>query len=260
MATVTIQAMIPSKDTLTDLHTHILPAFDDGAENLEMALQMLRMQKERGIHRVALTSHFYPMREELDGFLRRRQRAYTQLLSGWDEGTMPSLRLGAEVRYSPKLAEMDLRQLTLGESGYLLLELPDTGVPAHLEQVVEKMLWQGITPIFAHVERCAYFRAEPERLLRLVQMDALAQVTAKALKDRNDRGFARACLHNGLAQMIASDIHTVQNARLTLDGVAGVLSEAAVRRAEEFARAVWDNERPPAFTIYSVKKGLLGYS
>lgn len=243
--------------TLTDLHTHILPSMDDGAEDLEMALAMLRLQKERGVERVALTSHFNPYQEALDAFLQRRQQAFSELLAGWDGKTMPSLRLGAEVRYTPELAQMELRQLTIGQSDYLLLELSDTNVPAHVEQVTETMLLRGVTPIFAHVERCAYFRAEPGRLERLVQMGALAQVSAAALRGKWDLRFSQLCLENGLAHVIASDAHNLGRKGPVLGS--GTIKEELIYRAEEFARAVWDNDRLPAFTIHSVKKGLLGY-
>ena len=109
--------------TLTDLHTHILPGIDDGARNLEASLEILRRQKENGVERVALTSHFYPLREELQDYLDKRQRAYEELMSAWDAETMPQLRLGAEVHYSPSIVEMDLRSIALAQSDYLLIIL-----------------------------------------------------------------------------------------------------------------------------------------
>ena len=128
--------------TMTDLHTHILPEFDDGAENMETALQMLREAKAGGVDRLALTSHFYPQREEFPCYIERRQAAFEALASQWDHNTMPQLKLGAEVRYTPALVQMDLRQLTIGESDYMLLELPTDFVPAHVEHVaVEVVLY-----------------------------------------------------------------------------------------------------------------------
>ncbi len=245
--------------TLTDLHTHILPAVDDGAENLESALKLLQWQKEHGIHRVALTSHFYPLREDLDSYLQRRQQAFSALLKAWDPATMPSLQLGAEVRYSPQLAQMDLRSLTIGNSDYLLLELSDTSVPTHIEQVVDIMLMQGITPILAHVERCTYFRQEPIRLLNLVRIGLLAQLSTRAFESRPDQKFAEICLKNGLAHIIASDIHNLRGGDPSLADVAKKLTPEAMDRAEEFARAVWDNTAPPTFSMHPVNKGLFGY-
>ena len=46
------------KQGFTDLHTHILPAVDDGAQTVEDALELLRMEKQSGVERVVLTPQF----------------------------------------------------------------------------------------------------------------------------------------------------------------------------------------------------------
>lgn len=245
--------------SLTDLHTHILPEFDDGADSLETALNMLRVQRKMGVDRVALTSHFYPLNEDLETYLGRRQQAYTTLLSGWNKDTMPDLRLGAEVRYSPQLIDVDLRTLTIGAGDYLLLELSNVDLPAYIEQVIDMILMQGIIPILAHVERCEYFRYEPNLLQRLICMGALAQVSAKALKNKNDRRFAESCLKNGLAQIVASDAHDLLNREPCLGNVAPEMHRELILQAEKFAYAVWGNKPHPTFAISSIKKSFWGY-
>lgn len=243
---------------MTDLHTHILPGIDDGADCLELSLKMLRKLKTKGVKRVALTPHFYPMREELSVFLRRRAQAYDILLSAWDKQTMPQLLLGAEVHYTPELLQMDLRQLTIGAGSYLLLELPDADVNPFVEQVVDAILLDGIIPILAHVERCQPFRKDPERLFRLVRMGALAQISAEALTENKD-SFAIACLQNGLAQIVASDAHNLKDRFCAIDTKAARKRVEIINWAEEFARSVWDNAPLPAFAIKPLKKNILGY-
>ena len=241
--------------SLTDLHTHILPFVDDGATDVTMSVEILCSQKSKGIDRVALTPHYYPLQETLDVFLARRQEAYTMLLSCYDKNTMPQLCLGAEVRYTPKLVELDLRQLTIGSGSYLLLELPDMGTPPLLEQIVDFMLLQGITPVLAHIERCDFFRNEPEELLKFAQRGVLAQISASAIAGRVD-DFALACLKNGLAHVISSDVHRVSDL--------AVLSSLNKYRdflqwSESFAKAIWEDSPLPAYSIAPVKRSLFGY-
>ncbi len=243
----------------TDLHTHILPDFDDGAKDLETALEMLRVQKNSGVERVALTPHFYPMHEALDAFVARRQQAYEMLLSGYDAGTMPQLRLGAEVCYTPELVALDLHQLTIGSSDYLLLELPDVRVPTYVEQVVDAMLGQGITPILAHIDRCMYFRNDPSRLEKLIQIGALAQIDAAALCSKCTDGFASACFRAGLAHILASDAHNLTDRAPCLGSLATERNAELLAWTEGFAGNVWENMPPPAFGIHSLKKGIFGY-
>lgn len=264
MATITNIESMANNNMLnfrwTDLHTHILPGIDDGAENLEAALQLLRMQKAKGVDRVALTPHFYPLRQELDAFLEKRQRAYDLLLTGWDPDVMPQLQLGAEVHYSAQLAEMDLKPMTIGQGRYLLLEFSDVKTPAHIERVLQLMLEQGVKPILAHVERCKYFREEPARLVRLVEAGALAQVSASAFSNKVKKKFAQKCLERDAAHIIASDIHNSGEDKAWLHNAPKVLKEDVCVRAEAFAKAVWDNEEPPAYQVSQIKKTLFGYS
>lgn len=244
---------------LTDLHTHILPGIDDGARDLEMALRMLRAQKASGVERVALTPHFYPLRQEPEEFLQKRQQAYDLLRTGWNEMTMPRLRLGAEVHFSPSLADMDLRRLSLDKTDYLLLELSDTVLPPFLEPVLQHMLDQGIIPILAHIERCAYFAEKPARLLRLIEQGALAQISLRILPNKKIQKFADICLQKNAAQIIASDIHTIGEEKSALGELLEDINEETVRKAEAFARAVWDNTRLPAPQPIHFQKKLFGY-
>ena len=45
---------------MIDLHSHILPGVDDGAPDLETALDMARMAVDDGIKVMAATPHFMP--------------------------------------------------------------------------------------------------------------------------------------------------------------------------------------------------------
>lgn len=247
------------KQGFTDIHTHILPSVDDGAQSVEAALELLRLEKQSGIERVVLTPHFYPQTEEVADFLARREQSHTALMTRWEESTMPQLQLGAEVHYSPALVEMELEQLTLGKGNYFLLELPDNEIPACAEQVVDRLRRKGITPILAHVERCAYFRHQPELLQRLIQTGALGQISAKALQDKKDRGFGVSCIQNGLGHIVASDLHSKTGKDICLSALAEGRYEELIDWTEYFAKAVWDNAPVPPFSVHPVKQSILGY-
>ena len=168
---------------------------------------------------------------------------------------MPVLRLSAEVRYTSELVNVDLRKLTFGD--YLLLELSNSELP-FIDQVLEFIIQQGITPILAHVERCKFFRLEPERLIRLIKMGALAQVTARAVVNKDDHRFAKTCLEKGLAHITASDLHVPVEEKC-FGNVARKMDEQLVRRAEEFAQCIWDNKTPPMFSARPIKRNLFVY-
>ena len=140
---------------MTDLHTHILPAMDDGAADPAESLELLRLEREQGVDRVVLTPHFYREREGAARFLERRERAFEALLRAGAPADGPELLLGAEVAWFPSLtAEDRLEELCLAGTTQLLLELPFEPWSAMLlDRVYGFALSTGLTPVFAHVER-----------------------------------------------------------------------------------------------------------
>lgn len=242
---------------MIDIHCHILPGIDDGAKDPAMSEVMLAAQADSGVHRLFLTPHFYPEEMPLDEFLAARDSAWGQLAPRLRPED-PQLRLGAEVRYCRQLLELDLRKVTLGDSDYLLLELPGRYYPSFAVQILEELQSQGIIPILAHVERCAYFREDPRLLKRLIDAGALAQVSASALFDRKDKNFACACLEHGLAHMAASDAHNLTGRRPCMDAL-NRLPDALRQIHDVCCEAVWNNELPPYMRTAAVKKTFFGY-
>lgn len=243
---------------MIDLHCHILPNMDDGAEDVHEAKAMLAMACASGVGAMYLTPHFYPEKKSVDIFLTERKRAWEELSAVLGPRENCQIRLGAEVRYCEQLLSLDLRKLTLGESDYLLLELPGGRCPAYLRQVVEELLGKGLIPILAHVERYTYFREEPVLLKRLVDLGALAQVSAQALFDRRDKNFSMTCMQHGLVQIAASDAHNLIDRKPCME-LLDKFPEELKQLHQAFTTAVWENELPPYIRATNVKKSAFGY-
>lgn len=243
---------------MIDIHCHILPGVDDGAKDLQEARAMLVAELTSSVDKLFMTPHFYPDEVSVDDFLLTRENAWARMKTDLIGKEQQQIRLGAEVRYCRQLLDLDLRKVTLGGSDYLLLELPGRHYPSFAVQIVEELQGAGIIPILAHVERCAYFREDPRLLKRLVDLGALAQVSAAALSDRKDRNFARACLEHNLAQIIASDAHNMGGRKPCMD-VLEHLPEELRQLHESCCNAVWNNELTPYLRATAVKKTFFGY-
>ena len=61
---------------MTDLHSHILPGIDDGAQTVEDSLALIRRQLEQGVDEIALTPHFNAERTSVEEFARRRAESF----------------------------------------------------------------------------------------------------------------------------------------------------------------------------------------
>jgi protein-tyrosine phosphatase len=171
---------------MTDLHTHILPGMDDGAADVQQSLAMLRQQEAQGVKTVALTPHYYPRRESVGAFLKRREAAWQQLqaciAASPENASVPAMRLGAEVSYAPGMWEWaELPQLCYEGTKLLLVELPFTPWDDDLFQELHRILnRRGIMPMIAHLDR--YLRVQqPRHLRRLLEMNIPYQVSVSAI-------------------------------------------------------------------------------
>lgn len=255
---VTLKAGESGRNGMIDLHCHILPNMDDGAKDVHEAKAMLALTCASGVGAMYLTPHYYPEKNNIGFFLAKRKKAREELNAVFAPRENCRIRLGAEVRYCEQLLALDLRKLTLGESDYLLLELPGGRYPAYLRQVIEELLGKGLIPILAHVERYIYFREEPELLKRLIDLGVLAQVSVQALFDRRDKNFSMACMRHGLAQIAASDAHNTTDRKPCME-LLYKLPEELKQLHEAFSTAVWENELPPYIRATNVKKSAFGY-
>lgn len=208
---------------MTDLHTHILPGMDDGAKNVDMSLDMLRMERAQGVNTVVLTPHFYRDRERPAWFLERRKKAAQTLAKALlvmpegERNRYPSLCLGAEVAWVPGLAEWEeLPQLCIGGSKFLLLELPFTPWNEHmLHQLYDLPGRTGITPVIAHLERY-YGVQHPEMIEEVISIGMPIQISCDTLLHPLKRGRSLKLLKSGCAHILASDCHNLNSRKPNL--------------------------------------------
>jgi len=50
---------------MIDIHTHILPGVDDGSQNTQESLEMLKIQLNQGVKRIVLTPHVYSVAQKV---------------------------------------------------------------------------------------------------------------------------------------------------------------------------------------------------
>jgi protein-tyrosine phosphatase len=215
---------------MIDLHGHYLPAVDDGADDMESSLAMLRHAQADGIGMVAVTPHACSglcRVKDLDD-LRRRREEWLAAVKG--EGLKVRVVGGAEVYFTSELLPVlkenrDL--LTINNSCYFLLEFPADYVYAHSKDFIFKVLTEGFIPIISHAERNAEIQRSPGILRELVKAGALCQLNAGSL--RGDFGnSARNCAYDliqgNLVHVIASDAHDLAGRKPELSYIPALLS------------------------------------
>lgn len=205
---------------MTDLHTHILPGMDDGAQSPEDSLSLLRMECLQGVSQVALTPHFRVDKESVQEFLKRRQNAAERLREALDGQELPvTLKLGAEVFYSTSLAQMDdVDTLCLEGTNVLLVEFSPGLYPRDAADTLYQLTRQGILPLIAHVERYAFVRNDPNLLSEWIEAGACTQMNATSLvMHAKQRKLLFPMLRHNLIHVLSTDTHSMAKRPPMLD-------------------------------------------
>ncbi len=202
---------------MIDIHSHILPDVDDGAETLAESLEMAHQAVAGDTTDLVCTSHSAEWFEI--GPLPVMQAQVDTLQAALDAAAIPlKLWAGMEIFLTPDtprhLAEG--RAWTLAGSRYVLVEVPYTPWPIYAEQTLFDLQLAGYTPILAHPERYTAIQHDPNLLYRLAERGILAQVTTGAFFGHFGEPTRRCAItlcEHGLVQILASDAHSPTNAR-----------------------------------------------
>ncbi len=194
-----------------DVHAHILPRVDDGAQSRHEALALLNMLKNQSVTAVAATPHFYASREKtFEEYCARIENAYKSLLEAADD-SMPEILLGSEVHFFSGMSSFaEIHKLCIGNSKYILIELPyKTVSDKTADEIIELNLSRGLTPILAHIERYKSFDGY-EKVISLIREGfAIGQVNAYSLLRLKSRKTTLKLLKENCATLIAGDCHSV---------------------------------------------------
>lgn len=201
--------------TFSDIHCHIIPNIDDGADSMMVALAMAKQAVTNGTHRVVATPHQLGVNNKVTTDAIKTGAVLLQ-----DQVNSQNIELtvlpGADVRIDPELPTL-LRQgkvLTLADRGkHVLLELPhDTYYP--LDQLLKSLRRQGLIGILSHPERNRGIIKDPDVMWDVVESGGLLQITAGSLTGdfgSSCQEIAELAIDEGLVHFIASDAHDTKH-------------------------------------------------
>lgn len=192
-----------------DVHSHVVPSGDDGADSAAEGLDLCRGAAEHGTGVLFATPHVWPhlpLTPEREREVRAAHAAMAREASASGLG----LRLGFELTPSPQLLEEDPGRYRLGDLPAVLMELPFAGPLGLAERVATEIEAAGLTPILGHPERAGRVQERPDVLRGYVERGWILQLNATSLTGRHGpepERLAWRLLHEGLAGIVASDGH-----------------------------------------------------
>lgn len=201
----------PVVNGLVDVHCHLLPYVDDGAQNLEQALRLLRLQAEQGVESCFLTVHqragmFETPQTKVNEQFAMLQNAARQV------SCTPKLFLGRENHVDAVFLNLlkEGQAQTLGGSPYMLLEFSHSDPEELFMGVAALVKREGYIPVIAHIERYAAMHHSESLMQRLSANGALMQINADSVLGKDgarQKHFCMELLKADRVDLIASDSH-----------------------------------------------------
>jgi protein-tyrosine phosphatase len=221
---------------MIDIHCHILPGLDDGAESLDVACAMAEMAIVDGITHIIGTPHASQNHPFVPELVRQRRDELQAKFNG-----QLTLATGCDFHLSFENLQ-DIRheptRFTLNQKTYLLVEFAEYSIPPSLDQALHQLHLAGLRPIITHPERNPLIRAQPERLFHWLQQGCYSQVTAQSLLGRFGKAAQEAAenwLDGNAIHFLASDAHNTTSRPLKLKETFDLV---AMRRGEDVAKAL----------------------
>jgi tyrosine-protein phosphatase YwqE len=204
-------------DLGTDMHSHLIPGIDDGAQNLAQSIELIQDILDLGFRKIITTPHVM-----VDYYRNNRETITTGLTILKDELKRRRMEVEIEVAaeyyfdegFENKIERRDI--LTLGDN-YLLFEIPFSTYPINLFEVINKIIDNGYTPILAHPERYSYLHGSINNYRRIKDAGCYFQLNTISLTGyygRPVQRMAEELVDSFLIDFLGSDMHHAIHCRI----------------------------------------------
>lgn len=199
---------------VVDMHSHLLPGIDDGAETIEESELMVQRFVELGYKKAILTPHIMS-----DSYKNTPEgiRAKLELLKPIAEKHGLQVEAAAEYYidegfYQKLVSKEEI--LTFGIKKYVLIETSYLNEASYLNHVTFELLSNGMTPILAHPERYTYLHNSFYRYEEIADKGLLFQINLNSLVgyySPSAQKIAERLIDHKLVHFVGTDCHSVKH-------------------------------------------------
>jgi protein-tyrosine phosphatase len=222
---------------MIDIHHHLLWGVDDGARDRTMSVAMAKASAADGVTHIVCTPH---ANDRFTYDLAANRDKVAELQATLDAERVPiHIGLGCDFHLSYDNimdAKADPARFSVNGLGYLMVEIPNYGIPPDLTETFYELQLAGLTPILTHPERNPTLQADHTRLGEWMRGGVLVQVTGDSVTGRMGRKtekLAHELLKKRWVHFLATDAHD-------LDSRPPRLSEARNLVARKYSREYAD--------------------
>lgn len=196
-----------------DMHSHVLPGIDDGAQNVDESIVLVQAMMNLGIKKIIATPHIM-----VDYYRNTPETIGNALEILKNELQKQHLDIEIEAAAEHLLDEgfenlLDDGNVMPMTDNYLLFEMSFIDAHPNLIPLIQKMKDKGYKPILAHPERYPYFTIENCENMKSwgcdLQMNTISLTGYYGAKTKE---MAEAMVDYNLVDFISSDMHHPRHA------------------------------------------------
>jgi len=198
-----------TKSLKVDLHSHILPALDDGLQSLSELYEVISKYISLGFEKIIVTPHnHFPIINDANKIFKT-----LTMIKNFCADNNLNIKLEASSEYFADdffLELLNKNEVIPIKNKYLLIEFDLAENFYNILFYVEKIKEKGYTPIIAHPERYVYFNSKRELFFKLKEYGALFQVNWISYNYLFTDLFVYLA-ENKLISFLGSDTHSIVN-------------------------------------------------
>lgn len=203
-----LKDLIP--DNYIDIHSHILPGIDDGAQTFEDSLRLTKALQGFGTTQIITSPHIFQNFWENNSQNIRANEQLTQKELKKNNIHIP-FRAAAEYMMDDSFVKLfqSEKLLTLKDN-YVLVEMSYINAPIQLYSILFDLQVAGYIPVLAHPERYVFYHNNFDEYKKLINAGCLLQLNLLAVVGYYGEGIAKIAeklLQNGMYSFVGSDVH-----------------------------------------------------
>lgn len=198
---------------MIDIHTHIIPGIDDGADEMYDTLEMVKLAAKSGTKAIVATPHCNIPGMYENYFSKYYVEQYQKAADAVKRAGIPvKIHPGMEAFATEDLPELIVngKIMPINQSRYVLVEFPFDTDSEYVSYVLGGMKEIGAIPVIAHPERYEFVQDDPRVAYEWQKRGYAVQVNKGSFEGKfgnSPRRTAYQMLSHNLISVVASDAH-----------------------------------------------------
>jgi tyrosine-protein phosphatase YwqE len=194
-----------------DMHSHLLPGIDDGAEDMENSLELIKGMRELGYKKLITTPHvMWDMYKNTHEIIREKLVLVQEAVK--NAGIDVEILAAAEYFLDEHVEELlhNKEPLLTIKDNMVLTEFSMAFPAMNIKDILFEMEMQGYQPIIAHPERYVYLERNKDFYRELKDVGCLFQLNILSMGGHYGRSvtdLAHYLLKSGYYNLLGTDLH-----------------------------------------------------